>query len=757
MATASQNAERVIPFNNAANPRSPGFRILSECRDRFSAKLTEWLKNAAPKVAEELFVLADSTRDRLAQTRYLDIRGALDTMWPMLIEAFRRNLSTAGDKTLSKETAQPSTIAQLDVPDFDGLKLVEDEELSENIVIREFSAQLEETCNEELYALERRVAVLTGIENMSETSHPFAPACVCDALFQACVSATSERENGLILVRRLERQLHKVLPDIYATINAQLVDRRILPDLKRSFARQSTITGQTSETPTNPAIIGSTQAVASAPPIDANNIATILQRLAASRQGLSPSPATAPLAAGDTNAASLASLSFPPQQEGTNTHFIASLNSLQHDFVAENFAHTLPTNQIRVLRDSSASKDINSIGTVTIDIVATLFDFILDDKNVPLAVKALLSRLQIPVLKVAMINPGFFGDRQHPTRNFMRSIAGVAMRWGESVDENDPFYKKLSSVIERIQTEFESNIEIFNEALAELEAFVKENEGNEIKTAKAAAAVVVKREKEADAQDEANRLLNAVLADTSIANEVADCIRKTWQPLLTQAIYTNDSARIAAEKSTLDDLIWSISAKKGPEDRLKLISMLPPLLRKINQTLDASQINSDERTRFLDALMKRHAAALKGITEFSQTAPATPISPAATSDTHEDEIAVTHSQNAGVNIEEITLAAHATWLPDEQEIAREVHGLTRGTWVEFRDELGVCARERLNWISPQRGILLFSNHRASKAISITPEALTRQISLGKAKIIKANEVFDSALIGAIDALRAESS
>ena len=74
---------------------------------------------------------------------------------------------------------------------------------------------------------------------------------------------------------------------------------------------------------------------------------------------------------------------------------------------------------------------------MTLDIVAMLFDFIFDDAHVPLAIKALLSRLQIPVLKVAMLNPGFFADRQHPTRRFLGGIAGVAIRWGDEVDEKD--------------------------------------------------------------------------------------------------------------------------------------------------------------------------------------------------------------------------------------------------------------------------------------------------------------------------------
>ena len=78
----------------------------------------------------------------------------------------------------------------------------------------------------------------------------------------------------------------------------------------------------------------------------------------------------------------------------------------------------------------------------------------------------------------------------------------------------------------------------------------------------------------------------------------------------------------------------------------------------------------------------------------------------------------------------------------------------RGDWVEFRDEDGHTSRERLNWISPQRGILLFSNHRAAKAISIAPEALARQIRDEKAWIVQQEAIFERALSGALDSIKA---
>jgi len=54
------------------------------------------------------------------------------------------------------------------------------------------------------------------------------------------------------------------------------------------------------------------------------------------------------------------------------------------------------------------------VDAMTLDIVAMLFDYILDDRNIPDAMKALIGRLQIPVLKVAMLDKTFFSQKNAP-------------------------------------------------------------------------------------------------------------------------------------------------------------------------------------------------------------------------------------------------------------------------------------------------------------------------------------------------------
>ena len=744
---------RVVSLNGRGHHRNPGQRILDECRDLLVSKLCAWLRESATPVAEELFVLADSTRERLLQTRYLDLRADIEKEWTQLIETFRRHLSAEAERCQHQEKTQSSTIGTpLEIPDFEGLQLVDDDVLSEHIVIREFSAQLSETCNEELYTLDRRVAALLGRDDPDDSSNPLAPAIVCRALSDACSTIGADAESRLILLRRLERHLHRALPDIYRQINAYLIERSILPDLKRTY-RRSELTGSTSA-PTSSAgraspnqqttLASGNAGVAGNQPLAGDAILDALQRIAHAR--------TVPLSGGQ-----IASTAIQTSNTGISDALIASLNALQHaPFMASGEGIT---NQIRQIRESENTQQVGGLEAVTIDVVAMLFDFIFDDKNVPLAVKALLSRLQIPVLKVAMLNPGFFADRQHPTRRFLSSISGVAIRWGGTVDESDPFYQQLERLIVKIQAEFEQDVGVFGQALEALETFVKERESEEDTTTQTAASVVIQREHETESTERAQHAVRMFLNNTPQPELIVGFIREYWERVLASAALADDAtnSRWDSALETMHDLAWSIAPKKGPDDRLKLVGLLPKLLSQLNKGLDRVDAEVGKRSAFFDALMKSHASALKGemLAVAAHNSSPAAVEPTSFAPAKEGDLQVTHSTDHGVEVEEVVLVgASPIWRADEREIFRQVSELKRGAWVEFHDEDGKSTRERLNWISPQRGILLFSNHRAAKALSIAPEALVRQIRDGKASILCEEEFFERALSEALESINA---
>lgn len=768
---SSLSANRVVSLNGLGRDRSPGHRILGECRDQLVSLLCNWLRDIATPVSEELFVLADSTRERLLQTRYLDLRADIEKDWPHLVETFRRELSAAAERCQSQESGkEESRDTSLDIPDFEGLQLLDDEDLSEHIVIREFSAQLAESCDEELYTLNRRVAVLLGHDEPIDGANPLAPAIVCHALSDSCATIGADSESRLLLLRRLERHLHLALPSIYQKINGNLIDRGILPDLKRTY-RRSTGSGDAGAASPAPGFAASgTSSASSAQQLSGDGILDALQRLAQLRSASAPlsvgfSPAgqaiSGPTGAGAQGFAQTSGMQAQggvPLDAAAIGQLLSSLTEIQHSPSSD--ASGLIVNQVRLVRESERAQQVGGLEAVTIDIVAMLFDFIFDDAHIPVAIKALISRLQIPVLKVAMMNPGFFSDRQHPTRRFLGSISGISIRWGNAVDESDPFYAKLSELVDRIQADFENDVEVFGTALAELDAFVNEREDEEDDTALTAANVVIQHEQIAEGRERAQRAVTNFRKDNPLPPLIDAFLTDHWVGALQAVAIKNDedSADWKAANDVMKDLVWSIEAKKQPDDRLKLISLLPKLLAQLNKGLDSIDADATKRREFFDALVQYHSKALKGEVPVAATekpaVAAVDLTPAITLP-QEGDLLVTRSVDNGVEVEEVILVgASPIWRADDRDLFRQVSDLRRGDWVEFRDDEGNSNRERLTWISPQRGILLFSNHRSAKAISIAPDALARQIRDGKAAIVREEPIFERALSGALESMNA---
>ncbi|MBS1196224.1 MAG: hypothetical protein H6R18_9 [Proteobacteria bacterium] len=736
----------VVPISGAGRGSEPGQRIVRECHDRLGHLVFDWLGSLDEEIAEDLFVLAKDTRDRKAQTHYLDLRTVVQKNWPEFTAAFRKAFHR--DHTAS-------SYLSIEISDFSGLELVDDNKLSENILIREFTARIGESCNQELHGLDHRVAALLDSEDVDKIDNPLGSAIVCQALADAAGALCQNSEQRIVLLRQIERRLHPVLPEIYQTINKYLVSLNVLPDLKQNFRRASSqATGTTSqETPKDSLPSLNPQAEI---PIS-GNVLTALQKLVAARSSELAANGESSSSTGNTAAGS------PMDAAALSRVFFASLEN----FMPEKGNSMV--NQIHAIRSSEVANQVGHVEAVTIDIVAMLFDFIFNDKNVPNGVKALVGRLQIPVLKVAMLDQGFFGSKSHPARRFLDEISEICLRWGGNIDQEDPFFITLESLIDRIQNEFECDVAVFSRALDELHAFVNTHDSEEDATARIAADVAANRQRETEAWEQASNAVRLACMET-MPEVISDFYKEDWVKVLQKiAIAENkDSPPWMDAVKLMSDLAQSVVPKKKPEERMALISSLPTLLSRVNRGLDLVSTDKSTRRPFFDALVALHTAALKGEPSSAsfhhhtkkklEPAPKAEVSnaPVAVAEPHpEGDIIVTRSVANGVEVEEVTLVgAKPVWRADDRDVARQVADLKRGDWVEFHQEDGSISRERLTWISPQRHVLVFSNHRAAKAISIAPDALARMIRENQASLVSDTPIFERAMSGVLDSLNA---
>ncbi len=724
---------------------------MGECRDLLEHELGEFVEELGPVIAEEVLGLLESTRDEAKKAQYQRLRTDLRNRWETLTAACRNELTKQLQQVESVETPQG------EAPEFGELQFVSDKELTEQILTREFVARVSEACSEETYALDRRIGHLIGRDDLDAGDNQFGPATVCAAVRAGCAAMYADLDQYTLLLRQLERHLRSELPQIYRAVNEILVEAAILPDLKRNY-RPAVPVGPEAEAAGATDIMGAIQRLAQtrAPVAGGDGISGGPAR--GSGSGIAGSGASGAASGGDGEG----------QSPGTGgAAFFESLQALQ---ATPEVTSGALTNVVRLARDGDAARQIRPLEAITLDIVATLFDLIFDDDKVPNTIKGLVSRLQIPILKVAMLDQQFFADRSHPARRFLDSISGITVRWGKAVDEGDPFYVKLSQLVASIQGTFDQDAGVFGTAITELAAFVTENEALELETSRVVAAIVqrkedelrIERERQATTRQAANSAI-APLLGAGLPKAIEEFLLGHWRDVLQKHALESgmDSTPFHDAERIAGELVRSVAPKRDADGRKTQVAQLPKLLSGLNQGLDHIGTSAEARRMFMDALIELQLAALRGDSSASKAVrepeapPARAPQAAPAIEAPALELQVTRSVENGVNIEEVSLPegdVPADRSTQSRASLRRVKHLVRGDWVEFIDE-GQSRRERLTWISPNRSLLLFSNRAFKSAISITPEALAHRLQTDTARLVEREAtMFERALDGAIKAL-----
>jgi hypothetical protein len=760
-------------------------RMLNDCRDLAMRRLSASLREMLGQIEEDLFQMAETTYDREMQNLYLEVRGKAKEKWPSVEAAFSRNFVEFFNRKMHGElgaAVQSVAVSAMD------MKLVEEDDLAESIALQEIATHLRENCEDELGLLGERVAVLLGKSDLDDEENPISPQAVCSALKSACDEIEGGIKIKLVLLKQIEQHVSKALHSVYADLNTEMVRWNVLPELKRGYRRPVGSASASKPQPKpseEPAIAAQTPAAGQPAP----DLFSALQQLVQAQYagvafaGGLPSLQGVPSPAGQAGGAALAAVpaGIAPTASDRQNGFLDSLTRLQRsDARVSEQADGLPDldvalgtiNVLRQIKSSDMAQSVGQLDAITIDIVAMLFDFIFDDAKIPDPIKALIGRLQIPVLKVAMLDKSFFSSRTHPARRLLDGISHASIGWSREVEQDDPLYRKISHIVERVQTGFERDVGIFSDLLADLDAFLAEREAQADGVAERSAELIERRE-----NDEIAWVIAGEAVSRRLSSEAPPAVRQFlldhWQQVLKELYLRHGEEHHAFLDAiaTMDELIWSVAPKANSEERKKLVGSLSGLLRAMNTGLDLIGLPQGQRNFFFDSLVSLHSNAVRAGLQSSVLSETIDVSKAGGKDVAEQpieppaaerypvspqgELFVTRISQDDVQIEEIALIGASPAAMANGDLYRErVAALKRGDWVEFRKGDGVAMRARLSWISPQRGVYLFTSPQSSCATSISPEALAHQFRNGMADIVADEPLFDRAVNGVLGSLHA---
>jgi hypothetical protein len=106
-------------------------------------------------------------------------------------------------------------------------------------------------------------------------------------------------------------------------------------------------------------------------------------------------------------------------QTQVNTHLQDHANTMQEVVVYDDAAVEQVAVDLRQRTGELKKKASTQSEKATIEIVALMFQSILAEERIPPAVRVWFARLQMPVLRVALAEPEFFGSLEHPARQLI--------------------------------------------------------------------------------------------------------------------------------------------------------------------------------------------------------------------------------------------------------------------------------------------------------------------------------------------------
>ena len=270
-------------------------------------------------------------------------------------------------------------------------------------------------------------------------------------------------------------------------------------------------------------------------------------------------------------------------------------------------------NVLRTLKESGAVGDVNQTDGLTLDIVTILFDYILDDPAIPDAMKALIGRLQIPMLKVALFDKALFSKKMHPARRLLDALAAAAVGWSETQLAHGRLYEVVDKIVHRVIDECEDDISLFENSVNELEEFLaQESNESEQRIAESTSSLRT-REQIVLAKMTVDDAMNDRIRDCDMREFIQQCLVDYWRQLLiiTHVEHGVESEIWQDQLRTVDDLVWSIQDKSTPQDRKALTEKLPHLLKSIKRGMVTLEMEPKICSKFMSMLASVHVVSVK--------------------------------------------------------------------------------------------------------------------------------------------------
>lgn len=719
---------------------------IAQVKDNAQQMLGKLLSDMFNSCDDLFFDLSGRAVSNTEQNLYFESMREVRLKKGVVTETFKRDfaesfkaLTEPEQNTSSQADDEPTPPTKLD-----GLSLLGNDQLEIKVAISGMTTKARSKYQEELYHLTCRLDYLIKHKMVNEQDNPLEPESICRLFSHTIDQLELDIKARIILLKQFDRMIISYLGKVYNQSNQLLINAGVLPKITSTVKNNSNGPAQNQAQQANESQSPSAEQDATENQVE-NSVYTSGQNAYVSGQfseiqglinglrnmGVQTPSVIAVIPGYNSGAPSL-----------NRIELVDSLSNIQQ--MPETASGQIDIRQaidniITKNSESGIPKSIATIDEDVINLVAMFFDFVLDDKNIPFEVQALIGRLQIPVLKLALKDRQFLNNNDHPARNLINEMAASAIGWNSANKHaQDKLYDQLSLLVENVLENYTDNTDIFSEQLAELRNALEADSKRSSLIERRANEAAVGKAKTNHAREQIQRLLASRTANKTLAKDVHEFLNNQWQKVLLFVILRNgeDSPEWLESVQVIDDLIWATSPHEDEKSQNRLVGLKTKLIEDVKAGLSKITMSSTE--------VDGHTLPIKNILNHAE-------------EQEFEEIHYTPVEASPLSeeLEERKAWGDMTAIERQQakkdkldyEFIKTVDQLPLGSWVEFTaaNDGEHSSRGKLTAKVEETESFIFLNRFGAKVTEIKRKAFAYDLQKGTARILDKRPLFERAL------------
>jgi len=750
-------------------------KILSQSNECFSTFLDETLNEYLTILAERLIDSAEKQSDT-NQHAFFDAIAVFNKKGSQIVTGCIDSVVvSAKEMSIGKKhkIGQGSGALDLEVGQ---LSLVDKEDFEDWLIVRVLISRAELQFREQLLELQLRLeAVFPSLED-APLENPYAPSLLCKAFHHFIHGYQFNQSVEKVVFATFQECLIDHLGRVYKQINDIMADEGILPNIDvphylatlasknlgktapnknretttkeiegsdqqsvRSSADQKNVTEiSKSETKDKPTGSYSNFQKSMKVAKEAYNTAINLRKLQskvgqskveqASRTANAPASGSSGVAAevsavASQGAAGEGNKGFPsgatnPVEVIQSEGLIKAVDMVQGQLSEGSLEYSgegalIHHIERQIETNDGAGLNIAEEDREKIDMIDALFQSILTNRQVYDELQPKFRKLEVPLLKVMMLDPDFLNEQFHPARQVVNSIAMLSDKESSNIVKNR---EKIEKIVDAILANYQEGDQAFRQALEELVPLVDKEES------------IVKRNvarvtESLDGQQRLQLATKAVektvekrLSEKEIPLAFVNLLDNGWKELM-RLCYIREGAKSKAwitSVSVIDQLLLRLGKDCYDEEKLTFSPKeLYKLIEKGLSKIPSGKIIQKEILNELETFLRTGEVEASAYVEYKSKS------------VSDNKSVIDRMLDLGATGSRHQLAR---W-------AKRAMKLQQGQWVELdalSDRAYLC---QLAWISDDQMRFVFVNHHGIKKAEIPLEKLAIAIKDREIKIL----------------------